>query len=357
MSKSSHRRKTLDSRRGPDESLEDVALHDSEERLRAILATAVEGIITIDEGGIIESLNPAAERIFGYSSNEVIGQNVSMLMPSPYREAHDGYIANYLRTGHAKIIGIGREVVGRRKDGSIFPMGLAVSEVKLANKRLFTGFVHDVTERIRLEKEVLEISEREQRRIGQDLHDGLGQQLTAIEMMCESLKDDVGHASLKKQLNGICQHLRNAIGQTRSLAQGLAAFKVEVDGLQTALAALGRDTSSLAGIACRVECDSPISFKDTQTATHLFRIAQEAVNNAVKHGQSTEVTIRLSQRDSVARLAITDNGKGFSSAVSTSHGMGLNVMKHRAAVMGADLDIQSKPGKGVSVICTLRLNS
>ena len=258
MSKSSHRRKTPGSERGPDESVAELALHDSEERLRAILATAVEGIITIDERGIIESLNPAAERIFGYRSAEVIGQNVSVLMPSPYQEAHDGYLANYLRTGHAKIIGIGREVVGRRKDGSVFPMSLAVSEVKLANKRLFTGFVHDVTERNRLEKEILEISEREQRRIGQDLHDGLGQQLTAIEMMCESLKDDLAQPSLKKQLTGICQHLRNAIGQTRSLAQGLAAFKVEVDGLQAALAALGRDTSSLAGIACGVECDSQI---------------------------------------------------------------------------------------------------
>jgi PAS domain S-box-containing protein len=129
----------------------EAALHDTEERMRAILDTAVEGIITIDERGIIESLNPAAERLFGYSGVELVGQNVRVLMPSPYREEHDGYLANYVHTGHAKIIGIGREVVGRRKDGTTFPMDLAVSEVKLANRRLFTGFVRDVTGRKRAE--------------------------------------------------------------------------------------------------------------------------------------------------------------------------------------------------------------
>jgi PAS domain S-box-containing protein len=127
--------------------------------LRAILQTAVEGIITIDEHGIIESFNPAAEKIFGWIAAEVVGQNVSVLMPSPDRQEHDGYIANYVRTGHAKIIGIGREVVGQRKDGSIFPMDLAVSEVPLANQRLFTGFVRDITERKRAEERLGELAQ------------------------------------------------------------------------------------------------------------------------------------------------------------------------------------------------------
>ena len=128
-----------------------AALRDAEERMRAILETAVEGIITIDERGNMELVNPAAEKIFGYSAAEMVGRNVNMLMPAPHREAHDGYIANYLHTGEAKVIGIGREVAGRRKDGSTFPMELSVSEVRLAHRRLFTGFVRDITERKRTE--------------------------------------------------------------------------------------------------------------------------------------------------------------------------------------------------------------
>jgi two-component system, chemotaxis family, sensor kinase Cph1 len=136
-----------------------AARTDSEERLRAILQTAVEGIITIDERGTVESLNPAAEKTFGYAAAEVIGKNVSMLMPAPYRAEHDGYMGNYIRTGQAKIIGIGREVVGLRKDGSVFPMDLAVSEVLLADRRLFTGFVRDISERKKAEVRLADLAQ------------------------------------------------------------------------------------------------------------------------------------------------------------------------------------------------------
>jgi chemotaxis family two-component system sensor kinase Cph1 len=132
---------------------------ETEERLRAILATAVEGIITIDEQGSIEAINPSAEKIFGFKAAEIIGRNVSCLMPSPYKEEHDAYITTYLTTGHAKIIGIGREVVGQRKDGSVFPMDLAVSEVHLANRRLFTGFIRDITERKKAEARLAELAQ------------------------------------------------------------------------------------------------------------------------------------------------------------------------------------------------------
>ena len=158
------------------------AVHDGEERLRAILETAVEGIITIDERGNIESFNRASETIFGYTAAEVIGKNVSVLMATPHRERHDGYIENYKHTGHAKIIGIGRETFARKKDGTLFPMDLSVSEVKLTDRRIFTGFIRDITERKRLEKQKLQISERQQPRIGQEIHDGLSHHHAGIEI-------------------------------------------------------------------------------------------------------------------------------------------------------------------------------
>ena len=128
-------------------------LRDSEARAGAILDATVDGIITIDERGTIGSLNPAAVRIFGWTPEEVLGENVSVLMPAPYRDEHAGYLSNYFRTGERKIIGIGREVLGKRKDGSTFPMDLAVSEVELGGGRLFTGIVRDISERKRAEAE------------------------------------------------------------------------------------------------------------------------------------------------------------------------------------------------------------
>jgi two-component system, LuxR family, sensor kinase FixL len=126
------------------------------ERLSAIINTTVDGIIVIDSRGLIESLNPAAERLFGYAASEVIGSNVSMLMPSPFHEEHDGYLSRYLSTGRAAIIGTGREVRGRRKDGSIFPLHLSVGEMIIDGERKFTGVLHDLTARVALEAKLRE---------------------------------------------------------------------------------------------------------------------------------------------------------------------------------------------------------
>src|SRR5688500_6113455 len=112
--------------------------------LDAIFTAAVDGIIVINDRGVVEAFNPAAERLFGYAAVETIGQNVNVLMPSPYHEEHDGYVSRYQATGDAKIIGIGREVTGRRKDGSTFPLHLSVGEATIEGKRKFTGIVHDL---------------------------------------------------------------------------------------------------------------------------------------------------------------------------------------------------------------------
>lgn len=143
----------------------EVALREREVRLQAIIETAVEGIITIDEQGLVESYNAAAERLFGYTASEVIGRNVRLLMPSPYREAHEDYVAQYLRTGERKVIGIGREVVGLRKDNSVFPMTLAVSEMWVGERRLFTGLVNDITVRKRAEEALRQANEELEQRV------------------------------------------------------------------------------------------------------------------------------------------------------------------------------------------------
>jgi len=205
---------------------------DTEERLRAILQTAVEGIITIDERGAIESMNPAAEKIFGFRAEEVIGKNVSLLMPSPYREEHDTYMANYRRTGHAKIIGIGREVFGRRKDGTIFPLDLAVSEVRLADRRLFTGFIRDITERKRAEERLAELA--------QTLAEKNKELETIVYVASHDLRSPlVNIQGFSRELAGACERLRAQLlnNPELTLDQPAARLKsVDKDALKRLLA-------------------------------------------------------------------------------------------------------------------------
>ena len=336
----------------------ETALRDSEERLRAILNTAVEGIITIDERGIIESVNPAAEKIFGYTTAELVGKNVSLLMPPPFREAHDGYLVNYLRTGQAKIIGIGREVVGRRKDGTDFPMDLSVSEVRLADRRLFTGFVRDITERKRLEREILEISHREQLRIGQDLHDGLSQQLAGIELMCEVLEQKLASKAKAEadRAGEIARHVREAITHTRSLARGLSPVQLDANGLMSALQELAVNVEKMFKIECRFQCDEPILVQNNEAATHLYRIAQEAINNAVKHGKAKRITITFQPMGDKHGLLVTNDGVAFPNDARPSRGIGLRIMNYRAGEIAATLQIRSDREKGTTVVCLFDKN-
>ncbi len=205
------------------------------------------------------------------------------------------------------------------------------------------------------QEQLLAISEREQRRFGEELHDGLGQQLTAIELRCQAMKADLpsNRTDLKKQISEISEFLREAVTQTRSLARGLSPVNLGSGGLMGALAGLASRMSTAGGIKCVLECPSPILMEDTPVESHLFRIAQEAVNNAVKHSEASRVVVRFTKNDRAVRLEIIDNGKGLPKKALLHQGLGLQIMKHRASVIGAELEFKSKSGTGVTVTCTL----
>jgi len=331
------------------------ALRESEAKARAIVETTVDGVITIDERGHIESFNDAAEDIFGYAEDEVTGQNVKVLMPSPYHEEHDGYMRSYRETGRRKIIGIGREVTGKRKDGSTFPMDLAVSEVELGDRRLFTGIVRDITERRRLEKEILDVTEQERRRIGQDLHDGLGQMLTGIGLLSQNLARQLEQRELPEADDAveITDLIREADQYARNLARGLTPVDLEASGLVAALERLVANAERLFDIECVFEEVGSALVHDGTTATHMYRIAQEAVSNAVRHGQAERIKISLAAGAEQTRLRIQDDGVGFPETTSDGPGMGVHIMEYRARIIGGTLDISSTTGEGTTVTCTL----
>jgi PAS domain S-box-containing protein len=322
------------------------------ERLRAIVDNAVDAIITIDARGVIESVNPAAEKMFGYSAGEVVGQDVALLMPSPYREEHPGYLANYLRTGVKKIIGIGREVRGRRKDGSTFPVGLAVSEIQ--HPRLFTGILRDLTQRKELEREVLEIPALEQRRIGQELHDDLGQELTGLALMADALaqrlKGSPGDAQLAAK---VAAGLERVHQRVRALSRGLVPVEVDPEGLQGALEELATRTSEQAGAACTFECRGTVNLASAVIATHLLRIAQEAVSNALRHGRARRIHIGLHAEADTLTLSVRDDGVGVRGPLEETRGLGLRIMRNRAAVIGGTLTVGPGEAGGTLLTCIL----
>jgi PAS domain S-box-containing protein len=332
--------------------LAESALHASEERLRAILNTAADAIVTIDHSGIVQSVNRATEQMFGYAAAELVGQNVNMLMPSPYREAHGGYIARYLQTGEKHIIGINRETVAQRKDGTVFPVDLAVSEIP--ELKLFTGIHRDLTERKQLERELVEVASQTQHRIGQDLHDSVGQELTALNLLAGTLPEtlEADPATASKLVERLQQGLKRSQQELRAVLRGLLPVAVDSDGLMAALTELANRTHQDGQTTCTFDCPEPVTVADNFTATHLYLIAQEAVHNALKHSRPGRILISLRSNPGLV-LQVHSDGIGMPARPEANGGMGLRIMRNRATVIGAHLTITSTVPTGTVVTCRL----
>lgn len=299
------------------------ALQESEERMRAVFETAVDAIITIDERGIMERLNPAAERIFGYREAEVAGHNVSMLMPSPDRERHDGYLAHYIGTGEKRIIGKGREVTGLRKDGSTFPMDLAVAEMRIGGKRMFTGLVRDITERKRHEErnaalmQEITSANEELTNFAYVVSHDLKAPLRGIGSLADWLAtdyadkfNDEGREHMRLLINrvhrmsglidGILQYSR--VGRVREAA-------VPID-LNRAVADVVDLLAPPAHIAVRVAPDLPTI---TAEPTRIAQVFHNLVSNAVKYldKPAGEVDIGCEDGGNEWRFYVRDNGPGI----------------------------------------------
>lgn len=331
------------------------ALDRSEARMQAVIETAADGIVTIDEDGTIQTFNRAAERMFGWEADAAIGRNVRVLMPEPYHSEHDGYLRTYLETGTRRIIGIGREVVGLRRDGSVFPMHLAVSEVGHLEPRLFTGIVRDLTERKELERHLDEVAAEERHRVARDLHDDLGGTMTAVSILASILQRKLEEAGSPEAARAaeLVGHVRDAHEQVRSVSRGLLPVAADPEGLMAALRGIARRTQEVHGLRCTFHCDDSVEVHDRAAANHLYRLVGEAVENAVRHARASEVRISVSADDNHVVFVIEDDGVGLPTQVESGSGMGLRTMKYRAGLLGATFAARQGAEGGTTVRCAV----
>ena len=355
--------------------LAEKALFDKKERLRSILKTAADAIVVFDLNGIIDTVNPTAEKMFGYTADEMLGQNVKMLMPPPFHERYENFLQRYQEAKDDSNFRISREVIGIRKDGSLLPIDLSVNSVD--HLGIFTAVLRDITERKRLEKHVLEIAAEEQRRIAQELHDGTQQELAGMSMLAEVMVNLLSQVSqhdfadkgegmidgrVHKQLSEIScklwQRLSEASKNVRDLSHGIMPVHIDPEGLRSSLAQLAYSTNEVKGINCRFECLEPVSVENATTATNLYRIAQESLKNAIQHGQANQIEIYMGTQGNRFVLEIRDNGVGFdpenlptSAVTDETEGMGLRIMEYRARMIGGTLIVRRQATGGMSVKC------
>jgi PAS domain S-box-containing protein len=326
----------------------------SEEQIRAILDATADAVVTIDVLGRVATFNRAAERIFGYAANEVIGENVNLLIPQQERVGRYGYKATATRSYYSRLIGRSHEIAGRRKDGSILPIQLAVNAVE--GRDLFVAVARDMTEHKALQKEIIDVAMLEQRRIGQELHDGTQQELTGLGLLAQSLAESLSRnnsVAASQVASRVARGIEQCNQRVRSLARGMVPVPIDREGLMTALAELARQTTEIHGIPCGFECPSPVELDNDNESTHLYRIAQEALSNATRHAKASAIWIRLEQVDGRLLLEVQDTGIGMQSTPNGGKGVGLRLMEHRCAMIGGNFSIEPRPDGGTCIACSV----
>jgi len=327
-------------------------LYASEERLSAIVHAAGDGIVTIDHEGTVRDFNPAAVRIFGLETETAIGQDAGPLLPLECRGCTE-YPACFHTARCPAVNGRARELTGCRQDGTLFPMEATVREV--GRLGLYVVVVRDVSDRKALEREIIDASTLEQERIGRDMHDGIGQQLTAMSMLAGSIArrlTTAGQREEGKQVKGLMDHLQETLVQTRALARGLSPVASDQEGLADALSAFAERVTATSKVDCRFEGPASVPVADGKRQ-HLYRIAQEAVHNALRHGQPRHIQIRLESDGQAAVLSVRDDGTAIPPAQDRQRGLGLQIMSDRARIIGGRLTVEPAADAGTLVRCVI----
>jgi two-component system sensor kinase FixL len=372
----------------------ETALRESESRINSIIQTAVDGIITIDTAGVIEMVNPSACKLFGYAEEELKGRKINMLMPEPDRSLHDNYMHHYHETGEKRIIGIGREVSGLKKDGTIFPLYLSISEVYLSDRKVYTGFIHDITrqkvseERLRRYAADLERSNRELQDFAYVSSHDLQEPLRKIQAFGDRLKMKE-YEHLSEQGKDYVDRMLNAASRMQNLINDLLTFSrvtsrskpfVKVDLNQILSEVLSDLEIAIEKSGAHIETSTlPVIQAEPTQMRQLF---QNLISNAIKFRKEGEApvikvyssTVQLKAHmvgtpgDELVQLHIEDNGIGFDEKYLDrifnifqrlegqkyeGSGIGLAICRKIAIRHGGDISAESKPGEGTHFVVTL----
>ena len=359
----------------------EAALRESEARLRAVVDTAVDAIITIDAGGIINAFNLAAERLFGYPAAEVTGRNVALLMPSPDREAHDGYLQHYLHTGEKRIIGIGREITAQRRDGTTFPADLAVSEFTLGDRRLFTGMVRDISVRKQAEArqaqllQELEAANEDLKSFAYVVSHDLKAPLRGIGSLADWLVSDYSD-KVDAQGQEYLTLMKSRVTRMDALIDGVLEYsrvgRIKENRVAVDLTVLVDQVIQMlvppSGIMVTVDGPLPVVLAER---TRLQQLFQNLIGNAIKHLDKPQGEVHVACTDAGNRwkFSVTDNGPGieprhherifqlFQTLTprdrKESTGVGLALVKKIVEMYGGRVWVESTPGKGSTFYFTL----
>lgn len=328
------------------------ALQEERNVVSAILDTVGALVVVLDSRGKIIRSNRACELISGYSSSAMRGKQFSDLFMSD-DEVRSRTIPEILDAAEGKseyeselVTAAGERRRIAWSNSSLPAAGITPACV------IATGI--DITERKRMEQAVMEISSREQRQIGQDLHDGLGQHLTGIAFMSKVLEQKLSSKNATEETADaakIVQLVNEAIHKTRQLSRGLLPVVLETDGLMGSLKVWAGEMEDLFHIPCGFICPEPVLITELSTATHLYHIAQEAVNNALRHAKPNRILIALEKESGTGTMSVQDDGAGLSPAAVKGNGLGLHIMRYRANIIGGSLDVHALRDGGTEVVC------
>ncbi|MDW5442776.1 PAS domain-containing sensor histidine kinase [Polaromonas sp. SM01] len=349
-----HARREAVQRRASGQALDGAAA-----RLAGLLDSAMDAIITVDGEQRIVLYNRAAEKIFGWPSQQALGERLETLMPARFRAGHGEHIQRFSTTGTtSRRMGDGTVLYGQRANGEEFPMEASISQLETAEGRLFTVILRDVTERVRTQEELSAfaseahaILEGEKTRIARELHDELAQSLTALKMDTIWVRDKLpgGESVVAAKLGDMLLMLDTTVAATRRIAADLRPLLLDDLGLAAATEWLVQNFGQRTGVACTLSVDEDVELHEPY-ATAVFRIVQESLANVAKHAQASQVEVQIDRMPGAVVLRVRDNGRGFLPTMPRKpYSLGLMGLRERTQLLKGTITIHSQPGQGTCI--------